>query len=201
MTFQVHLDLDTLRREVSREYAAVAAEPGRGFHFHTGRPLARMLGYPADQTDALPDSVIESFAGVGNPFVFGALRKGEQVLDIGSGAGFDTVLAANQVGDSGRVIGVDMTPEMLDKARANANSMQLTNVEFREGYAESLPIDEDSIDVVLSNGVINLSPDKDAVFREIVRVLKPGGRLQMADIALDVPVPDSAKENIDLWTG
>ena len=201
MTFHVQLDLGVLRREVSREYAAVATEPGRGFHFHTGRPLARLLGYPADQTDTLPDSVIESFAGVGNPFVFGALGKGERVLDIGSGAGFDTLLAAYQVGGAGKVIGVDMTREMLDKALANADAMRLSNVEFREGYAESLPIDEGSIDVVISNGVINLSPDKETVFREIVRVLKPGGRLQMADISLDVAVPDSAKENIDLWTG
>jgi SAM-dependent methyltransferase len=201
MTFQVRLDLDVLRREVSREYAAVASDPKRGFHFHTGRPLALMLGYPATETDPLPDSVIESFAGVGNPFVFGWPQTGETVVDIGSGAGFDAVLATRHVGESGRVVGIDMTPEMLEKARTNANTLGLSNLEFRSGYAESLPLDDASADLVISNGVINLSPNKDHVFAEIGRVLKPGGRLQIADIAVDVSVPDSAKENIDLWTG
>jgi arsenite methyltransferase len=149
----------------------------------------------------LPDSVIESFAGVGNPFVYGPLQAGEIVVDIGSGAGFDSVLAARQVGPSGHVIGVDMTTEMLRKARANAEALGLTNLEFRDGYSEALPIEDASVDVVISNGVINLSPDKDAVFREVARVLKPGGRLQMADIAVEVAVPDSGKSNIDLWTG
>jgi SAM-dependent methyltransferase len=201
MTFQVHLDREVLRREVSREYATVATEPQRGFHFHTGRPLAAMLGYPTSKTDSLPDSVIESFAGVGNPFVFGPLAHGEHVLDIGSGAGFDAVLAAQQVGPTGWVVGVDMTPEMLAKARVNAQVVGLTNIEFREGYAEALPVEDTTVDVVISNGVINLSPDKAAVLREVARVLKPGGRLQFADIAVDVALPDSARENIDLWTG
>jgi arsenite methyltransferase len=201
MTFQVRLDLDVLRREVSREYAAVARQPDKGFHFHTGRPLAAMLGYPTEETDTVPDSVIESFAGVGNPFVFGSLYSGETIVDIGSGAGFDSILAARQVGASGRVIGIDMTPEMLDKARANADALQLTNIEFREGYAETLPVESGTADVIISNGVINLSPDKERVLTEIARVLKPGGRLQFADIAVDIPLPDSAKENIDLWTG
>ena len=201
MAFQVRLDLEVLRREVSREYAAVANEPDKGFHFHTGRPLAVMLGYPTEATDGLPDSVIESFAGVGNPFVFGPLRSGETVVDIGSGAGLDSILAARQVSTSGRVIGIDMTPEMLNKARANADALQLSNIEFREGYAEALPVESGTADVIISNGVINLSPDKERVLEEIARVLKPGGRLQFADIAVDVPLPDSVKENIDLWTG
>jgi len=160
-----------------------------------------MLGYPTEETDRLPDSVIESFAGVGNPFVFGPLRSGETVVDIGSGAGLDSILAARQVGAKGRVIGIDMTPEMLNKARANAEALQLTNIEFREGYAEALPLESGSADVIISNGVINLSPDKERVLKEIVSALKPGGRLQFADIAVDISVPDSAKENIDLWTG
>ena len=145
--------------------------------------------------------MIESFAGVGNPFVFGPLRPGETVVEIGSGAGFDAVLAARQVGPSGRVIGVDMTPAMLEKARANAAALGLGNLEFRQGYMEELPLEDGTADVVISNGVINLSPDKEAVFREIARVLKPGGRIQIADIVVQKAVPDSAKENIDLWTG
>lgn len=201
MSLQVRLDVDLLRREISREYELVAAQPGHGFHFHTGRPLARMLGYPVGETDALPDSVIESFAGVGNPFVFGSLEPGETVLEIGSGAGFDAVLAARQIGPSGRVIGVDMTPAMLEKARSNAAALGLTQLEFREGFAEALPVADAEADVVISNGVINLSPDKEAVFREVVRVLRPGGRIQIADIAVEKAVPESAKQNIDLWTG
>jgi SAM-dependent methyltransferase len=201
MTFQVRLDLDVLRREVSREYATVAREPEQGFHFHTGRPLAAMLGYSAVETDSLPDSVIESFAGVGNPFVFGSPQRGETVVDIGSGAGFDAVLAARHVGESGRVVGIDMTPEMLEKARTNAEILGLSHLEFRSGYAEALPVADASVDVVISNGVINLSPNKDQVFSEIARILKPGGRIQIADIAVNVSVPDSVKENIDLWTG
>jgi arsenite methyltransferase len=201
MTIQVHLDVDLLRREIRREYELVASQPEHGFHFHTGRPLARMLGYSAIETDDLPDAVIESFAGVGNPFIFGQAQSGQTVVEIGSGAGFDAVLAARQVGSSGRVIGVDMTPAMLEKARANASALHLGHLEFREGYAEALPLDDASADVVISNGVINLSPDKSAVFHEIERVLRPGGRLQMADIALEKAVPQSAKENIDLWTG
>jgi len=201
MGMTINLDLDLLRTAIRDEYAQVAATPGKGFHFHTGRPLAAMLGYPPQETGPLPDSVIESFAGVGNPFVFGRLQPGETVVEVGSGAGLDAVLAAKQVGPSGRVIGVDMTPAMLEKARANAARMGLENIEFRQGFAEDLPIDDASADVVISNGVINLSPDKEIVFREIFRVLRPGGRIQIADIAVETAVPDSAKENIDLWTG
>jgi arsenite methyltransferase len=201
MSVPINVDVQALRSAIQDEYAEVATQPEKGFHFHTGRPLARLLGYPAEVTDRLPESVIESFAGVANPFTFGELQPGETVVEIGSGAGFDAVLAAQQVGSTGRVIGVDMTPAMLEKARANIAGLGLTNVEFRQGYMEELPIDDASADVVISNGVINLSPDKEAVFREIARVLKPGGRVQIADIVVARAVPDAAKENIDLWTG
>ena len=195
------LDVQQLRAAIQDEYAEVAITPAKGFHFHTGRPLAAMLGYNRLETDALPDSVIESFAGVGNPFLFGKLHVGETVVEVGSGAGFDAVLAARQVGPTGRVIGVDMTPAMLEKAQANAALLALGNLEFRQGYIEELPVADATADVVISNGVINLSPDKAAVFREIARVLRPGGRVQIADIIVTTAVPEAAKENIDLWTG
>jgi SAM-dependent methyltransferase len=201
MSVPINVDVQALRSAIQEEYAEVATSPEQGFHFHTGRPLAAMLGYDRFETDALPDSVVESFAGVGNPFVFGRLRAGETVVEVGSGAGFDAVLAARQVGPTGRVIGVDMTPAMLEKARANAARLALSNLEFRHGYMEELPVEDGVADVVISNGVINLSPDKEAVFREIARALKPGGRLQIADIVVTTAVPDAAKENIDLWTG
>lgn len=201
MSVTPSVDVQQLRAAIQEEYAEVATTPEKGFHFHTGRPLAAMLGYDPSETDALPDSAIESFAGVANPFVFGRLRAGETVVEVGSGAGFDAVLAAQQVGPTGRVIGVDMTPAMLEKARANAARLGLTNVEFRQGYIEAMPVEDGVADVVISNGVINLSPDKHAVFGEIARILKPGGRLQVADIVVAREVPDAAKENIDLWTG
>lgn len=201
MVVPINVDVQALRSAIQDEYAEVATQPEKGFHFHTGRPLARLLGYPAEVTDSLPDSVVESFAGVGNPFLFGQLKPGETVVEVGSGAGFDAILAAQQVGPSSRVIGVDMTPAMLEKARANAERVGAANLEFRQGYMEELPIADATADVVISNGVINLSPDKEAVFREIARVLKPGGRIQVADIVVQKAVPDMAKENIDLWTG
>ena len=201
MALTVKLDMQLLREAIKAEYAEVAERPDKGFHFHTGRPLAAMLGYPVEETDSLPGAVIESFAGVGNPFVLGRLQPGEAVVEIGSGGGFDAVLAARQVGPSGQVVGVDMTSAMLEKARANAAQLGLGNLEFRQGYAEELPVADATADVVISNGVINLSPDKEAVFREITRVLKPGGRLQIADIVVEKPVPAEAKEQIDLWTG
>jgi SAM-dependent methyltransferase len=199
MTF--NLDTQKLRQAVQAAYTEVATTPSKGFHFHTGRPLARLLGYDPAVTDPVPESVVESFAGVGDPFVFGHLQPGETVVEIGSGGGFDSVLAAQQVGPAGRVIGIDMTPAMLAKARANAARLGLAHAEFREGYAEQLPVLDAWADVVISNGVINLCPDKDAVYREIYRVLKPGGRLQIADIIVEQPVPGAAKEIVDLWTG
>jgi SAM-dependent methyltransferase len=195
------VDVDRLRSEVRLKYRDVATNPGKGFHFHVGRPLAKMLDYPMDAVDSLPPQVVESFAGVNNPFSMGPLQPGETVLDIGSGAGFDSVLAAQMVRPSGHVTGVDMTPEMREKARANVRRAGLTNVEFRDGLAERLPVPDASFDVVISNGVINLCPDKLAVYREIYRVLKPHGRIQIADVVVQKPLPDDAVADIDLWTG
>jgi arsenite methyltransferase len=201
MTTPLLLDIDMLRSAIRDEYAEVAADPLKGFHFHTGRFLADRLGYPADPIGQLPEPVVESFAGVGNPFSWGNLKPGETVVDLGSGAGFDTILAAQMVGADGQVIGVDMTPAMLAKARQNADLLGLSNVELREGYLEELPVADATADVVISNGVINLCPDKATVLAEAFRVLKPGGRLQIADIIVTRAVPDGAKQDISLWTG
>jgi len=204
MTIKVRpaaVDVETLRCQISDKYTAVAKTPEKGFHFHTGKPLALMLGYSEDVLKALPAGTVESFAGTGNPFSMGKLQAGETVLDIGCGAGFDSLIAARQVGETGRVISVDMTPAMLDKAAAGARQAGITNVEFREGFAEALPADDASIDVVISNGVINLCPDKLAVMKEIYRVLKAGGRIQLADIVVHKEVPQDAKDDIDLWSG
>ncbi len=195
------VDAEVLRSQVSEKYSEVAQDPEKGFHFHTGRPLARMLGYPDADVDALPEGTVESFAGTGNPFSLGNLKQGETVLDVGCGAGFDTLIAARQVGRGGRVIAVDMTEAMRRKAAAGAREAGLTNVEVREGLAEDLPVDDESVDVVISNGVINLCPDKMAVMKEINRVLRPGGRVQIADIVVHREVPQDAKDDIDLWSG
>ena len=201
MTTRANLDLDTLREAIREEYTDVATCPMKGFHFHTGRLLADRLGYPAERVDRLPAVAIESFAGVGNPFAWGDPAPGETVLDMGSGAGFDALLAAMKVGPEGRVIGVDMTPAMVDKARANAAALGLANVEVRAGYLEALPVDDGSVDLVISNGVLNLCPDKAAVLAETYRVLRPGGRMQLSDIVVARAVPEEAKADIALWTG
>ena len=201
MTTEVLLNVDVLRLAIQQEYAAVASTPRQGFHFHTGRELATRLGYPAARVDTLPNAVVESFAGVGNPFSWGDPQPGETVVDLGSGAGLDAILAAIMVGEHGRVIGVDMTPAMLAKARHNASLLALTNIAFREGFLEELPIAGEAADVVISNGVINLSPHKEAALAEAYRVLKPGGRLQIADIVVSRAVPDEAKEDVALWSG
>jgi arsenite methyltransferase len=195
------LDAEVLREAIQEEYAEVAANPHKGFHFHTGRPLARMLEYADEWLIGIPESSIESFAGTGNPFSLGELRPGERVVDIGCGAGIDSLIAAKKVGPDGRVIGIDMTPSMLKKARQAADEMGLTNAEFREGYAEALPVADGWADVVISNGVLNLMPDKSAALEEMSRVLKPNGRLQIGDILVQKAVPESAKRKIDLWTG
>ncbi len=195
------VDPVVLRDQVRDKYRAVALDPHRTYHFHTGRPLAARLGYDAQLVAALPDAAVESFAGVGNPFSLRPLDAGARVVDVGSGAGFDSFVAAAQVGPTGRVVGVDMTAEMLTKSRATAAVLSYDHVEFREGLAEALPVDDSWADVVISNGVINLCADKRAVFAEIHRVLKPGGRLQFADIANGRPVPPEALRDIDLWTG
>ena len=193
--------VEDLRCQIQDKYTQVAETPEKGFHFHTGRPLALMLGYPGTLVDRLPASAVESFAGTGNPFSMGALRSGETVLDIGCGAGFDSLIAATQVGPSGRVISVDMTPAMLAKASRSAAAAGMTNIEFREGLGESLPLEDASIDVVISNGVFNLCPDKLALMTEVHRVLKPGGRIQVGDIVVHKEVPQSVKDDIDLWSG
>jgi arsenite methyltransferase len=195
------VDVGTLREQVREKYREVAVEPHAEYHFHTGRPLARKLGYDDAIVDALPDRAVESFAGVGNPFSLRHLGAGERVVDVGSGAGFDSFVAAAHVGPGGHVIGIDMTTEMLAKSRTTASQLGYTHVEFRDGFAESLPIDDGWADVVISNGVINLCADKLAVFNEIRRVLRPGGTLQFADIANGRPVPPEALRDIDLWTG
>jgi arsenite methyltransferase len=196
-----HVDSEALRAEVRAKYRQVAVDPGGSYHFHTGRALAERLGYDPDILGALPERAVESFAGVGNPFSLRRLTPGERVVDIGSGAGFDSFVAAYQVGQRGSVIGVDMTVEMLDKSRENSALLGLAHVEFRDGLAEALPVEDGSADVVIANGVINLCADKRAVFAELRRVLRPGGWLQFADIANGRPVPPEALRDIDLWTG
>lgn len=193
--------VETLRSEVSKEYAKVAQYPELGFHFHTGRRLAEMLEYEGEWLEGLPEAVIESFAGTGNYFAIGKLNPGERVVDAACGAGLDCLIAAKMVGSTGEVIGVDMTKEMVDKARSNAQAVKIENVSFKQGLMEELPVPDEWADVVISNGAINLAPDKDVVFREMYRVLKPGGRLQVADIMVSKPIPDSAKRNVELWAG
>jgi arsenite methyltransferase len=195
------LDLDALRTAIQEEYEAVAREPQRGFHFHTGRPLARLLDYKDEWLDGLPELSIESFAGTGNPFSLGQLKPGQRVVDVGCGAGIDSLIAAGMVGPTGQVIGVDMTPAMLAKARRATAEAGLNNVEFREGYGEALPVPDGWADVIISNGVLNLMPDKAAGLQEMARALKPNGRLQIGDILVEKAVPESAKRKIELWTG
>ncbi len=194
------VDAVALREDVKDKYRAVAIKPDGKYHFHTGRPLAKRLGYDDAVVDPMPDEAIESFAGVGNPFELRTLEEGEKVVDIGSGAGFDCFVAASQVGPGGQVVGIDMTEEMLTKSRATAKAMGADNVEFREGLIEDMPVEDGWADVVISNGVINLCADKKQTFSEIIRVLRPGGTLQFADIANGKAVPASAIADIDLWT-
>ncbi|HEX5502993.1 MAG TPA: methyltransferase domain-containing protein [Thermomicrobiales bacterium] len=195
------LDVAVLREAIQAEYAAVAEHPEQGFHFHTGRPLARLLGYADEWLAGIPEDTIASFAGTGNPFALGAPAPGERVVDVGCGAGLDSLIAARLVGPAGRVIGVDMTPAMLARARQSAAALGLGQVEFREGFGEALPVSDGWADVVIANGVLNLMPDKAAALAEMARVLRPGGRLQLGDILVQRAVPERAKRQIDLWTG
>jgi len=195
------LDVDGLRQAIQEEYALVAAEPERDFHFHTGRRLAAIVGYDDDWLEGVPEATIASFAGTGNPFSIGRLMPGEHVVDVGCGAGIDSIIAARMVGPTGSVIGVDMTPAMVEKAREGAKEAGLENVEFRQGLAESLPAGDGWADVVISNGVLNLFPDKLAGLQEMARVLKPEGRLQIGDILVQKAVPEKGKQDINLWKG
>lgn len=194
------VDPETLRAEIRLKYAEVATNPDGVFHFHTGRQLATKLGYPASILASLPASAIASFAGVANPFEAGDIPVGARVLDLGSGGGFDCFVAAELVGPTGQVIGVDMTTEMLDRSRREASRLGLRNVEFRAGTLEQLPVDDDWADVVISNGVLNLVADKELVLREAFRVLPPGGVIQFADIAVGKSVSAAARCDIELWT-
>ncbi len=196
----IAVDAEILREEIKNKYREVAVDPHGEFHFHTGRPLAERLGYDARIVDPLPDSAVESFAGVANPFSLRPIVRGETVVDAGSSGGFDCFVAADLVGPGGQVIGIDMTEEMLAKSRATADQMELGQVEFREGLLEDMPVRDGSADVVISNGVFNLCADKKGVFGEVMRVLRSGGHLQFADIANGKPVPEAAIRNIDLWT-
>jgi arsenite methyltransferase len=201
LTERQELDVGVLRQAIQEEYAEVAANPNKGFHFHTGRPLARILEYTDEWLEGIPEYSIESLAGTGNPFSLGEILPGEKVVDVGCGAGLDSLIAAGMVGPEGRVIGVDMSPDMLEKARQAASESGRSNVEFFEGYGEDLPVEGNWADVVISNGVLNLMPDKAAALKEMHRVLSPHGRLQIGDILVQKAVPEGAKRDIDLWTG
>jgi arsenite methyltransferase len=200
VSVDVGVDVGLLKSEIKKTYASVSQESEKDFIFPTGRGWADDLGYP-DELSQVPDFVAESFAGVANPWSLGRLGPGERVLDLGSGAGMDSLIAAMMVGPEGTVTGIDMTPEMIEKARKGAAELDLSNVTFIDGEAETLPFDDASFDVVISNGVIDLIPDKDAVFGEIYRVLVPGGRVQIADVTIQQPVSEEGRRKIDLWTG
>jgi SAM-dependent methyltransferase len=200
MTSAPPVDVDVLRDAIQQTYTEVSTEPIQDFVFPTGRPWAQNLGYP-EELARVPEQSVKSFAGVANPFSLGRIEPGSTVLDLGCGAGTDLLVAAQMVGAEGRVIGIDMTATMLARARQSAEEMGLGNVELHEGLIESVPVADASVDVVISNGVIDLVPDKEAVFSEIDRVLRPGGRLQIADVVIHKEVSEDARKNIDLWTG
>ena len=195
------VDVGVLRDEITKTYTEVSTAPDHAFIFPTGRAWAEELDYPQPELARIPDANVESFAGVANPWSLGGIQPGSVVLDLGCGAGTDLLIAAQMTGPDGRVIGVDMTESMLERARAGAQAMGLANVELHQGLIERLPLPEVSVDVVISNGVIDLVPDKEAVFAEIDRVLRPGGRLQLADVVIHNQVSEDARKRIDLWTG
>ena len=197
----IPVDVGVLREEIQKTYADVATDAQQQFIFPTGRPWAQQLGYPEPELSHVPDATVASFAGVANPWSLGRIEPGSVVLDLGCGAGTDLLIAAQMTGPDGRVIGIDMTSSMLERARASAQATGLANVELHHGLIEDLPVADESVDVVISNGVIDLVPDKDAVFDEIDRVLRPGGRLQLADVVIHHEVSEDARARIDLWTG
>ena len=195
------VDVDVLRDEIRKTYTDVSTDAEQDFIFPTGRAWAEDLGYPQPELSRVPEATVESFAGVANHWPLGRIESGAVVLDLGCGAGTDLLIAAQMTGLDGRVIGVDMTPSMLERARASAEEMGLDNVELHESLIEALPLEDGCVDVVISNGVIDLVPEKDAVFDEIDRVLRPGGRLQVADVIIHTEVSEDARARIDLWTG
>jgi arsenite methyltransferase len=201
VTTEAGVDVEVLREEIQKTYTEVSVEQDKEFIFPTGRAWAEDLDYPQPQLARVPDATVESFAGVANHWLLGVIEPGAVVLDLGCGAGTDLLMAAQMASPEGHVIGVDMTPTMLDRARASADEMRLPNVELHESLIESLPLADATVDVVISNGVIDLVPDKDAVFEEIDRVLRPGGRLQFADVIVHTEVSEDARKRIDLWTG
>ncbi|MBW8004861.1 MAG: methyltransferase domain-containing protein [candidate division NC10 bacterium] len=195
------LDTNILRDEIQKVYTQVVCDPKQGYHFHTGPDYAAdLLGYSRAELAELPDSVTAPFAGVGNPLSMGQPGPGRTVVDIGAGSGMDAFLAAKAVGASGHVIAVDMTDAMLERGRDNVALTGMRQVEFRNGLAEALPVDDGTVDLVISNGVINLCPDKAIVLREAFRVLKPGGRLQIGDIIVHKDIPAAAREKVEIWT-
>jgi len=200
VAIEVEIDVQLLKSEIKKTYASVSREPDKDFIFPTGRAWAEDLDYP-EELSRVPDSAVDSFAGVANPFSLGRLSPGERVLDVGCGAGTDSLVAAQMVAPHGHVTGIDMTPEMLARARRSATEMGTEDVEFDEGEAERLAYPDESFDVVISNGVIDLIPDKDAIFSELFRVLRPGGRVQIADVTIQNPVSAEGRRDIDLWTG
>jgi arsenite methyltransferase len=195
------VDVDVLRDEIRKTYTDVSTDADRDFIFPTGRAWAEGLGYPQPELSHVPEATVESFAGVANHWALGRIEPGSVVLDLGCGTGTDLLIAAQMTGAGGRAIGVDMTSSMAERAWASAQEMGLAHVQLRESLIERLPLEDDSVDVVISNGVIDLVPDKDAVFDEIDRVLRPGGRLQVADVVIHTAVSEDARARIDLWTG
>jgi arsenite methyltransferase len=197
----IPVDVDVLREEIRKTYTDVSIDQEQKFIFPTGRAWARALDYPEPELSRVPDATVQSFAGVANHWSLGRVEPGSVVLDLGCGAGTDLLIAAQMTGPEGRVIGVDMTPAMLERARASATQMGIDRLELLEALIETLPLEDASVDIVISNGVIDLVPDKDAVFDEIDRVLRPGGRLQIADVIIHHEVSEDARQRIDLWTG